>query len=62
MALEELAVYIPRLVTRKPCRGKGTSGLLTTRSAEAGKFIGDEGEYDNDGGLCAVQTGPPMAQ
>jgi hypothetical protein len=41
---------------------KGTSGLLTTRSAEARMVICDGGEYDDDGDLGAVQAGPPMAR
>jgi hypothetical protein len=62
MALDELVAYRPRLVTRKPCRGKGTSGLLIMRSAEAGKVINDGGEYDDDGDLGAVQAGPTLAR
>jgi hypothetical protein len=50
--------YNPRLVTRKPCRGKGTSGLLTMRSAKARKVISNGGEYDDDGDLGVVQAGP----
>jgi hypothetical protein len=62
MVLDEPVVYNPRLVARKPCRGKGTSGLRTTRSAEAGKVISNGGEYDDDGDLGTIQTGPPMAR
>jgi hypothetical protein len=54
MALDEPAVYNPNLVTRKPCRGKGTSGLLTTRSTEAGNVISEAGEYNNDSDHGAV--------
>jgi hypothetical protein len=53
-ALNEPAAYIPRLVVRKPCRGKGMSGLLITRSAKVGKVISDGGEYDDDCDLDAV--------
>jgi hypothetical protein len=53
MALDEPAAYSPRLVVRKPCRGKGTSGLLIVRSAEAEKVINDGGEYDDDGEQCS---------
>jgi hypothetical protein len=42
-------------------QGKGTSGLLTMRTAEAGKWISDRGEFD-DSDLGAVQAGPLMAQ
>jgi hypothetical protein len=58
MALDELEAYSPRLDARKPCRGKGTSGLLTTRSAKVRKVISEGQEDDNHG---AVQAGPPMA-
>jgi hypothetical protein len=44
MALDEPALYSPRLDARKPRRGKGTSGLLTTRSAKVGKVISDGGK------------------
>jgi hypothetical protein len=44
MALDEPAAYSPSLDPRKPCRGKATSGLLTTRSAKVGKVINDEGK------------------
>jgi hypothetical protein len=37
MALDEPQAYSPRLDMSKPCKGKGTSGLLTTRSAKVGK-------------------------
>jgi hypothetical protein len=62
MALNEPSVYSPRLVMRKPCRGKGMLGLLKTRSAEARKVISNGGEYDDDGDLGDVQAGHPMAR
>jgi hypothetical protein len=51
MVLDKLAAYNTILVTRKPCRGKGASGLLTIGSAEARKLIsvGGGGGYDEDG-------------
>jgi hypothetical protein len=54
MALDEPAAYHPRLVMRKPCRGRRCWGLLTMRSAEAGKVISGRGKYDNDSDLGAV--------
>jgi hypothetical protein len=39
MALDEPEAYSRRLDMRKPCRGKGTSGLLTTRSSKVGKMM-----------------------
>jgi hypothetical protein len=54
MALDEPAAYNPRLDTRKPCRGKGMSGLLTTRSVEARKVISNGGEYEDDSDLGVV--------
>jgi hypothetical protein len=59
MALDEPEAYNPMLDTRKPCRGTGTSGLLTMRSAKVGKVI-SEGQEDDDDGV--VQAGPPMAR
>jgi hypothetical protein len=41
-ALDEPVAYNPRLDMRKPCRGKGTSRLLTMRSAKVGKVVSDE--------------------
>jgi hypothetical protein len=41
MALDEPEAYNPRLDAKKPCRGKGTSGLLTTRSAKVRKVISE---------------------
>jgi hypothetical protein len=55
MARNEPEAYSPRLDARKPCRGKGTSGLLTTRSVKVGKVISEAREDDANG---AVQTGP----
>jgi hypothetical protein len=57
-ALDEPVAYRPRLDVRKPCRGNKMSGLLTTRSAETGKWISDEEKYDGDDDLGAVQAGP----
>jgi hypothetical protein len=56
--LDEPEAYSPRLEAKKPGRGKGTLGLLTTRSAKVGKVISEGQEDDDDG---AVQAGPPMA-
>jgi hypothetical protein len=50
MALDESEAYSPRLDVRKPGRGKGTSGLLTTRSAKVGKVINEGWEDDDDDG------------
>jgi hypothetical protein len=61
-ALDEPAVYSPRLDTRKPCRGKGASGFLTTRLAEAWKVINNGGEDNDDGDLGAFRAGPRMAR
>jgi hypothetical protein len=47
--LDEPEAYSPRLDVRKPCRGKGTSGLLTTRLVKVGKVI-SKGREDNDNG------------
>jgi hypothetical protein len=54
MTLDEPEAYNPRLDARKPCRGKGTSGLLTMRSAKVEKVISEGWEGDNDG---AVEAG-----
>jgi hypothetical protein len=62
-ALDEAVTYSPRLVTRKPCRGKGTSELLTTEISRGQE--GDQrwwGKYDDDGDLGAVQAGPLIAR
>jgi hypothetical protein len=39
MVLDEPEAYNPRLDARKPCRGKGMSGLLTMRTTKVGKMM-----------------------